>query len=191
MNEDKNGPVVAETGKTDSAYKDRVMAVLANAPLNMLSNKEMLWAASNLPDTKIKGTYATSLSFSGDIDHTIENIYEVFKITDADLKEFATVMRDSVKHQHAQPEGEQRNSVAIQYILEKLGSNPKFFTSLVIKVMGDAAASQATAGLSGMHVLGGKGLGGLLAILKKLAEGRGGKDNDDDIDDLLRKLGKE
>lgn len=134
----------------NTEYKERVMGVLMDAPLNKLSHKELVWAASNLPDNKLKGVENTSTSkfasvdFSGiKVDHKPDQIYDCFGITEDDLKGFAKMMKKGVEFQAAQPEGEQQNSKTIEYIMEKLGGNPKFVISLIIKTMNDAATGSS------------------------------------------------
>jgi hypothetical protein len=175
----ESSELIGEVKIDTSSYKTRVMAVLADAPLNMLTNKEMLWAASNLPDTKVKGTFETKMSFA-EADHNSESLYKAFDISEEELKSFGKIMRDSVEHMYTFPKEEQTNSISIEYIVEKLGNNPKYVLSLIIKVMGDAAG-QASLAKSGFTEIPGLGILGaikgseLKELLKKLMGDLGGE----------------
>jgi hypothetical protein len=165
--------VSAEQPPVNPEYKERVMAVLADAPLNKLSNKEMMWAASHLPDHKRKGEFnqklATNMVFDGNVDHSNSSVYGAFGISEDDLKHYVEVMENEVKEG-----GKKENSTkseAIVAILNKLGNDPKFVASLVIKTIGDAQVSSISKrGIDGII-----GVASLLEILKKLK-----KDSEDD-----------
>lgn len=130
-------------------YKERVMQVLANAPLNDLSRKEFLWAASNLPDSKERGEF----SFKSEnivIEHHHDNIFECFGITKSDIAEYGDIMKDGIEFQQNQPEEEQQNSKAIEHMINNPKANKKFYISLLIKMMNDLSQNSRISGLEKM-----------------------------------------
>lgn len=146
-----------------------------DAPLNKLTNTELMWAASNLPDNKRKGEFdQKNINFNKELNHKSENTYEVFGISEDDLKTYGETMANCVKKTI---EHKGTKSEAIQEVLEILGNDSKFITSMVIKVISDAHehAVGATRMISGTG-----GIKDLLELLKNLNKM---KDKDDESDD--------
>lgn len=80
-----------------SNFKKEVMEALFSAPTNLLSNKAIKWAASNLPDEGGYGTNNASLSnVRGDYDHESDSFWKAIGMKDEDPEKASDNVRDAI-----------------------------------------------------------------------------------------------
>ena len=113
-----------------SNFKQQVMEALFNAPTNLINNKAIMWAASNLPDEGGKGEYNTTLR--GPYNHDAESFWTAIGMPDQDMdrihdkfcKTLAEFAADNVNNPDA------RKSTAFQYVESKLGAEGILFMAV-------------------------------------------------------------
>lgn len=111
-----------------SNFKQQVMEALFNAPTNLINNKAIMWAASNLPDEGGKGEYNTTLR--GPYNHDAENFWEALGINDVEKTEnnFCKALAEYAADNQGNPDA--RKSMAFQYIESKLGAEGILFMAV-------------------------------------------------------------
>ena len=111
-----------------SNFKQQVMEALFNAPTNLINNKAVMWAASNLPDEGGNGEYNTTLR--SPYDHDAENFWEALGINDVETIEtkFARVLAEYAANNQNNPDA--RKSMAFQYVESKLGAEGMLFLAV-------------------------------------------------------------
>ena len=113
-----------------SNFKQQVMEALFNAPTNLINNKAIMWAASNLPDEGGKGEYNTTLR--GPYNHDADSFWTAIGMPDDDMerihdkfcKTLAEYAADNVNNSDA------RKSMAFQYVESKLGAEGILFMAV-------------------------------------------------------------
>lgn len=111
-----------------SNLKQQVMEALFNAPTNLINNKAVMWAASNLPDEGGNGEYGTTVRAA--YDHDAENFWDALgmgdpeKIENKFCKTLAEYAEDNQNNSNA------RKSMAFQYVETKLGMEGILFLAV-------------------------------------------------------------
>jgi len=77
-----------------SNFKQQVMEALFNAPTNLVNNKVIMWAASNLPDEGGKGEYGTVLR--GPFQHEAESFWAAVGMPGDDMESIHDRFRDEL-----------------------------------------------------------------------------------------------
>lgn len=116
-----------------SNFKTQVMEALFNAPTNLINNKAIMWAASNLPDEGGNGEFSTSLEgdFRKEYNHESENFWVALGL---DKEEKVDVIAEDVKKifiEASQDEGRLKKSEIYQKIEKDLGQKGIFFLSIL------------------------------------------------------------
>lgn len=116
-----------------SNFKMQVMEALFNAPTNLINNKAIMWAASNLPDEGGNGEFSTSLQgdFRKEYNHESENFWFALGL---DKEEKVDVIAEGVKKiflEASQDEGRLKKSEIYQKIEKDLGQKGIFFLSVL------------------------------------------------------------
>lgn len=113
-----------------SNFKQQVMEALFNAPTNLINNKAIMWAASNLPDEGGKGEYNTTLR--GPYDHDAESFWEAIGMSAKDVEKvennFCKTLAEYAADNQNNPEA--RKSMAFQYVESKLGQEGILFLAV-------------------------------------------------------------
>lgn len=113
-----------------SNFKQQVMEALFNAPTNLVNNKAIMWAASNLPDTGGKGEYDTTLR--GPYNHDADSFWTAIGMPDEDMErindKFCKTLAEYAADNVNNPES--RKSMAFQYLESKLGMEGVLFMAV-------------------------------------------------------------
>jgi hypothetical protein len=113
-----------------SNFKQQVMEALFNAPTNLINNKAIMWAASNLPDEGGKGEYNTTLR--GPYNHDAESFWTAIGMPDEDMDrindKFCKTLAEYAADNQNNPDA--RKSMAFQYIESKLGAEGILFMAV-------------------------------------------------------------
>jgi hypothetical protein len=113
-----------------SNFKQQVMEALFNAPTNLINNKAIMWAASNLPDEGGRGEYNTTLR--GPYNHDAESFWEAIGISVKDVEKvennFCKALAEYAADNQNNPEA--RKSMAFQYVESKLGEEGILFLAV-------------------------------------------------------------
>lgn len=113
-----------------SNFKQQVMEALFNAPTNLINNKAIMWAASNLPDEGGKGEYDTTLR--GPYNHDADSFWTAIGMPDEDMErindKFCKALAEYAADNVNNPES--RKSMAFQHIEKKLGIEGVLFMAV-------------------------------------------------------------
>ena len=112
-----------------SNFKQQVMEALFNAPTNLINNKAIMWAASNLPDEGGKGNYGTVIR--GPYNHDAESFWTAIGMPDKDMErihdKFCKTLADYVGENS---DKELRKSTVFQHLENKLGMEGVLFMAV-------------------------------------------------------------
>lgn len=112
-----------------SNFKQQVMEALFNAPTNLINNKAIMWAASNLPDEGGKGDYGTVIR--GPYNHDSESFWTAIGMPDKDMErihdKFCKTLADYVGENS---DKELRKSTVFQHLENKLGMEGVLFMAV-------------------------------------------------------------
>jgi hypothetical protein len=80
-----------------SNFKKDVMEALFNAPTNLVNNKVIMWAASNLPDEGGMGDYSSNLNGDrGAYEHDNPSFWKAIGVKEQNLDATADKVRDAI-----------------------------------------------------------------------------------------------
>jgi len=103
-----------------SNFKQQVMEALFNAPTNLVNNKVIMWAASNLPDEGGKGEFGTVLR--GPFQHDAECFWAAIGMPGNGMEPIHDKLRDELFDYVKKNEHEDVNkSMVFEHIEKKLG----------------------------------------------------------------------
>jgi hypothetical protein len=103
-----------------SNFKKEVMEALFNAPTNLVNNKVIMWAASNLPDDGGVGKYNSDLSGErGSYDHDTESFWTAIGMKGETPDEISDKVRDAILQ--ACREGKRAKSAIFEHIEKTCG----------------------------------------------------------------------
>lgn len=113
-----------------SNFKQQVMEALFNAPTNLINNKAIMWAASNLPDEGGKGGFNTTLR--GPYNHDADSFWTAIGMPDPDMErihdKFVNTLAKYVAENH--DNSEMRKSSVFQHLENTLGAEGILFMAV-------------------------------------------------------------
>jgi len=113
-----------------SNFKQQVMEALFNAPTNLINNKAIMWAASNLPDEGGKGEYNTVIR--GPYNHDSESFWTAIGMPDEDMEKindkFCKTLAEFAADNANNPE--LRKSTVFEHLETKLGMEGVLFMAV-------------------------------------------------------------
>ena len=77
-----------------SNFKKEVMEALFNAPTNLVNNKMIMWAASNLPDEGGMGANDTQLR--AEYNHELDSFWSAIGMPGEDMESIHSKVRDQL-----------------------------------------------------------------------------------------------
>lgn len=113
-----------------SNFKKEVMEALFNAPTNLITNKAIMWAASNLPDEGGKGRFETEIR--GEYRHDSDSFWHAVGMPDQDMEKIHDKFRDTFIEYGTEkaPDGGFTKSQMFEYIENKLGAEGMMFMAV-------------------------------------------------------------
>jgi hypothetical protein len=159
-----------------SNFKTQVMEALFNAPTNLVNNKAIMWALSNLPDEGGKGEYGTVLR--GPFKHEAESFWTAVGMPDEDMEKIHDKFRDELFAYIKENNDKQfSKSMVFEHMEKKLGYEGIMYLA-VHGFIKHYEALQEAHGKSIEDILKGMGdstdLEGLIKHLKELRKRLGG-----------------
>jgi hypothetical protein len=104
-----------------SNYKKQVMEALFNAPTNLITNKAVMWAASNLPDEGGVGKFNTKSEKK--VNHEADNVWEALGFKEKDILEARTTIERLYANHMKEGFEKGTNSMKKSEIIEKILTN--------------------------------------------------------------------
>lgn len=113
-----------------SNFKKQVMEALFNAPTNLINNKAIMWAASNLPDEGGNGDYGTVIR--GPYNHDAESFWTALGMPDEDMERINDKFgKTLVEFEAANVDNpEIRKSTVFEHLEKKLGMEGVLFMAV-------------------------------------------------------------
>jgi len=103
-----------------SNLKQQVMEALFNAPTNLVNNKVIMWAASNLPDEGGKGEFSTVVR--SPFQHDAESFWAAVGMPGDDMESIHNKVRDELfAYTKTNDGGNITKSMVFEHIEKKLG----------------------------------------------------------------------
>jgi hypothetical protein len=103
-----------------SNFKTQVMEALFNAPTNLINNKAIMWAASNLPDEGGAGEFGTVIR--GPYDHDTDSFWNAIGMPGDDMEAIHDKLRDTLFGYVKKNEDTKfRKSMVFEHIEKTLG----------------------------------------------------------------------
>lgn len=113
-----------------SNFKQQVMEALFNAPTNLINNKAIMWALSNLPDEGGNGKFATKMR--GPYNHDEDSFWTAIGMPDKDMErihdKFCKTLAEFAADNVDNPDS--RKSSAFEYLENKLGTEGIMFMAV-------------------------------------------------------------
>jgi hypothetical protein len=100
-----------------------------------VSKDALIWAMSNLPDSKNHGGHTTSVKAT--FDHKKENVFEACGMSEEDCQKAASVV---VKQIRRVTEDGTKVSSIVEGVIEEVNKNPNVLMLIVVKSVQDALA---------------------------------------------------
>jgi hypothetical protein len=100
-----------------------------------VSRDALIWAMSNLPDSKNHGGHATSVKAT--FDHEKENVFEACGMSEEDCQKAASIV---VKQIRRITEDGIKVSSIVEGVIEEVNKNPNVLMLIVVKSVQDALA---------------------------------------------------
>jgi len=103
-----------------SNFKQQVMEALFNAPTNLVNNKVIMWAASNLPDEGGKGEYSNVLR--GPYQHESDCFWTAVGMPGGDMESIHDKFRDQLfAYVKSNDDDHLSKSMVFEHMEKKLG----------------------------------------------------------------------
>jgi hypothetical protein len=115
-------------------FKAEIAEALFDSSVKV-SKDALLWAMSNLPDSKNHGAHIKSVK--PEFDHEQENVFEACGLSEERTQQLASLM---VKHLRRITEDDVRVSNIIEGVLSEIEKTPDLILLLVVKSVQDALA---------------------------------------------------
>lgn len=159
-----------------SNFKSQVMEALFNAPTNLINNKAIMWALSNLPDEGGNGGESTVIR--GKFNHEESSFWTAIGMPDQDMEKIHDKFRDELFAYVKDNKDEQfTKSMVFEHMEKKLGNEGIMYLA-VHGFMKHYEALQEAQGKSIEGIVKGLGdstdLDGLIKHLKELRKRLGG-----------------
>jgi len=112
-----------------SNFKKDVMEALFNAPTNMVNNKVIMWAASNLPDEGGMGSFSTNLNGGrGPYQHDCSSFWDAIGVPKETVDEVSDKIRDAMIEYCKRDKGSK--SMIFEHVEKTCGSEGMMFLAV-------------------------------------------------------------
>lgn len=124
-------------------YKSEIAEALFDSSVKV-SREALVWAMSNLPDGKNKGSYSVGgkLSYDKNFDHEQENIWAAVGISEEETQHLGEIMVEQLK-KISEPNG--RVSIVVESVINAIEKHPNLIKLIAVKTVQDALEYAQTA----------------------------------------------